>query len=111
MSKSEDEALRAKAIGERIAQARREKDGMTQRALSIKLDITERSIADWESGRTIPYKHMRRLEELLGRPASWFLYGENGASPPTATIEDIMRRLEDLESNQKEILALLKKRK
>lgn len=113
--KTEDELLRAKAIGERIARARREKDGMTQRELSLSFTppLTERSIAEWESGRVIPYKHMRDLGRLLGRPASWFLYGEEGNNGHSERSEmDEFRSLLEEHSRQlAEIITLLKKRK
>lgn len=67
---------RGREIGQRIALARRLADGMTQRELADLLGVTERSVAAYEAGDVIPYRFMRQLENLLNRPASWFLYGE-----------------------------------
>lgn len=99
MARERDEA-RAKEIGQRLALARREADGMTQRELADLIGVTERSVAAYEAGDVIPYRFMRQLESLLNRPASWILYGEEqGAeSKGQARIEE---RLD-------EILALLR---
>lgn len=71
-----EKSARAVEIGERIALARKEADGMTQRELADLLGVTERSVAAYEAGDVIPYRFMRQLESLLNRPASWILYGE-----------------------------------
>lgn len=70
------ENLNAKEVGKRIQQARLEANGMTQRELSLVLDTTERTVAEWERGGYIPYRFLQGLERNLGHPASWFLYGE-----------------------------------
>jgi PAS domain S-box-containing protein len=61
-------------IGARLAQARKQA-GLTQKALAEGLGVTRRSIQGYEAGTVVPYKHLDRLGELLGRtPAS--LLGE-----------------------------------
>lgn len=64
-------------IGRRIAQARREA-GLTQEELGQLIGVTTRSIQGYEAGSVIPYRHLRRLEEVTGKPRGWLLYGENG---------------------------------
>lgn len=71
-----EKAINAKEVGRRIAQARKESNGMTQRKLADAVGVTERSVAAWEGGETIPYRHIRALEGVLRRPAAWFLYGD-----------------------------------
>lgn len=90
--------LDAKDIGRRIAQSRKELDGMTQRELGDLVGVTERSVAAWELGEVIPYRFMRRLEEVLSRPAAWMLYGED-AQPADiqAQLNTIAERLETIE--------------
>lgn len=78
MAPSKEKDLNAVEIGRRIAQARKELDGMVQRELADLVGVTERSVAEWEIGGVIPYRHMRRLESVLGKPASWILYGDEG---------------------------------
>jgi len=98
-----EEGLRAKEIGQRIALARREAEGMTQRELADLIGVTERSVAAYEAGDVIPYRFMRKLEEVLDRPASWLLYGERSAAPAAGRDAEIIQKLD-------EILVLLRER-
>jgi transcriptional regulator with XRE-family HTH domain len=86
---------RGREIGRRIALARREADGMTQRELADLLGVTERSVAAYEAGDVIPYRFMRQLENLLNRPASWILYGEQ-QQPADEAIMRLTERVEKL---------------
>jgi transcriptional regulator with XRE-family HTH domain len=62
-------------IGRRVAQARKEA-GLTQQELADRLEVTKRSLQGYESGAVIPYRHLGRLADLLGRGAAWFLAGD-----------------------------------
>lgn len=93
--KSPQELARASEIGSRIALARREADGMTQRELADLLGVTERSVAAYEAGEVIPYRFMRQLEQLLNRPANWLLYGEVGGDGDDK-YEELVRRIDEL---------------
>jgi PAS domain S-box-containing protein len=62
-------------IGARLAQARKQA-GITQKALAESLGVTRRSIQGYEAGTVVPYKHLDRLAELLGRTHTWFLSGD-----------------------------------
>lgn len=88
-------------IGKRIAQSRLELDGMAQRELADLVGVSERSIAAWELGETIPFRHMNRLEQILQKPAAWILYGE------TAQPVDLGEQLSEIRSQLAEIRALL----
>lgn len=46
-------------IGARIAQARREADGMTQETLADALDLSVRQLQNIEAGATIPWKQLQ----------------------------------------------------
>jgi PAS domain S-box-containing protein len=72
-------------IGARLAQARKQA-GMTQKALAESVGVTRRSIQGYEAGTVVPYKHLERLGELLGRTASWFLAGEQARTVPADSI-------------------------
>jgi len=65
----------AKEIGARIAQARREA-GLTQQQLAELAPFSARSLQDYETGVTIPYRQLREIGKLLDRPIEWFLHGE-----------------------------------
>lgn len=85
-------------IGARIAQARREADGMTQETLAEALDLSVRQIQNIEAG-TIPWKHFSRLEAIFEKPLSWFLHGE----------EDPPAHLGPLEAQVAEVLSAVEK--
>jgi PAS domain S-box-containing protein len=66
-------------IGARLAQARKQA-GITQKMLGESLGVTRRSIQGYEAGSVVPYKHLDRLAELLGRTHTWFLSGDGTTS-------------------------------
>jgi transcriptional regulator with XRE-family HTH domain len=69
-------AVDARSVGRRIAQARHEAGWMTQKTLAELLCVCKRSVQAYESGTTIPYRHLHRLAQIFERPSSWFLYGD-----------------------------------
>jgi transcriptional regulator with XRE-family HTH domain len=75
-------------IGARIKLARSER-GWTQDDLAALGSFSKRSLQDYERGVTIPYRQLRELGELLGRPVIWFLYGDqsDGDADRLARIE------------------------
>lgn len=98
----------AREIGERIARARKEADGMTQEQLAETLDVSTRSVQDYEAGTTIPWKYFSRLEEIFRRPLGWFLHGEEAPQQmPTAALGD---RLDQIQKDIAELRALLENR-
>lgn len=74
-------------IGQRIRQARLEASGMTQRELGEQVGVTERSVAAWERGQVIPYRHMEALTSVLGVSSQWILHGEQEAPGSRRRIE------------------------
>ena len=80
----------ARAIGARIAQARKEA-GLTQEELAEMASFSKRSLQDYEGGTTIPYRHLREIGALTRKTPEWFLYGEEQESP------DLTNRLGALE--------------
>lgn len=93
--------LEAQAIGERIAQARREA-GLTQEEVADLATFSKRSLQDYEAGVTIPYKHMREIARLLNRPVPWFLHGDAEESIPSS-----LERLDRIEAQLAAILEAL----
>ena len=89
----------AEEIGARIALARNER-GMTQEELAGAATFSKRSLQDYETGVTIPYKHLRELSSLLGREVEWFLRGET---------EIDVDRLTGLEAQLREALERLQR--
>jgi transcriptional regulator with XRE-family HTH domain len=74
MARRTDE-FTAREIGARIAEARRER-GLTQEQLATMASFSKRSLQDYETGVSVPYRHLRELNSLLGRPVDWFLHGD-----------------------------------
>src|SRR3990167_9427701 len=85
----------AQEIGARIRQARREA-GMTQEELATVSSFSQRSLQDYESGVTIPYRHLTELAAILRRSVAWFLHGAEADRPPEedAALADRMTALE-----------------
>jgi len=83
----------AKEIGARIALARREA-GLTQEQLAELAPFSTRSLQNYERGEVIPYRQMRELSKILGRPVEWFLRGDDEEEQTTlerlAAIEDLL---------------------
>lgn len=53
-------------LGTRIAK-RRQQLRLSQEQLAELLGVNRTSVANWESGKHYPQRHIGRLEELLGR--------------------------------------------
>jgi transcriptional regulator with XRE-family HTH domain len=86
----------AKEIGARIAQARREA-GLTQEQLAELAPFSARSLQDYETGVTIPYRQLREIGRLLDRPVEWLLHGES-TEQSTELRAHLDRRLDALEA-------------
>ena len=84
----------AKEVGRRLARARRDA-GMTQKELGSLVGVTQRSVANWEAGKVVPYRHLRVIEAAVGRPAAALLYKDE-ASVQVDVILDELRALRDL---------------
>jgi predicted transcriptional regulator len=108
--------LEAKEIGRRIALARKEAGAMTQTQLAGLLNVSARSVQDYEHGITVPWRHFERLEQIFpGKSLAWFLHGE--AEPPARVDEyrdmtlrhhdELLRRLDDLREAQSRIMSRL----
>ena len=67
-----------RTVGARVNRLRREQ-GLTQGQLAEQLGVTVRTIQNYESGRIVPYRHFRALEELGHVRRGWLLDGESGA--------------------------------
>lgn len=88
--------LEAKAIGARLALARREA-GLTQEQVAEMSTVSKRSLQDYEGGVTIPYRHFRELSSIYDREVEWFLHGDREAKePPTALLEEVAASVADL---------------
>lgn len=97
---------KGREIGSRIAEARRESGGMSQTELGELVGVTIRSVQAWESGEVIPYRYLRQLESALGKPAAWFLHGEEAVVGRDEATRDILARLDKL---QKSVDAITKR--
>lgn len=79
MAEESDEYSRQ--VGQRIVEARKEfPTGMiSQRELAELVQVSERSMQAYEAGEVIPYRKMKELSEVLNRPISWILHGDDVA--------------------------------
>lgn len=99
------EQFEARAIGARIAQTRLER-GLTQEQLAEMSSFSKRSLTDYETGATIPYRHFRELSRILGKPVEWFLHGDDEepavTSQPEANAE-LLAEVREVASEVREI--------
>lgn len=72
------------AIGTRIKRAR-ERKRWTQKQLAGKIGVSQKTVDNWENGRTSPKNSIGALEDVLGVSLS-------GAPPPRPEIPDRLRR-------------------
>jgi transcriptional regulator with XRE-family HTH domain len=94
----------ARDIGERIALARRQAGAMTQEQLAELLNVSTRSVQDYEAGATIPWKHFQRLEIIFEKPLGWFLHGDDGG-PATEDLQaQILQELAELRALVQKLL-------
>ncbi len=72
----EDKSMNQETIGKFVATCRKEK-GFTQKQLAEKLNITDRAVSKWETGKSIPDAAiMLDLCKILGISANELLSGE-----------------------------------
>ena len=62
-------------IGARIAEAR-EQAGLRQEDLADILNVSTRTVQNYEAGATKPYKHLVAIAGATGRTAEWLLHGD-----------------------------------
>lgn len=71
---------------------------MTQDDLSEALNVSKRSLQDYEAGTTIPWKHFQKLSAIFNRPLEWFLHGEEPQPEPESLEDpDVIERLDRIE--------------
>jgi DNA-binding XRE family transcriptional regulator len=94
-----------RAVGKRIAIARKEAGGMTQGELADALQVSKRSVAAYEAGAVLPFRYLGRIETAVSKPKAWLLYGDEALPNPNAilarldgVLDEIVRRLDGLEN-------------
>ena len=102
----------ARQVGKRIAETRKAA-GMTQPQLADLLNLSARSVQDFEHGITVPWRYFERLEDIFGKSLSWFLRGEGDPTPPPdpdlagRRHDELMARLEELRESQRVLMSRL----
>ena len=93
-----------RAVGKRIAIARKEAGGMTQGELADALQVSKRSVAAYEAGAVLPLRHLGRIETALSKPKAWLLYGDEALPNPSAllarldgVLDEIAKRMDALD--------------
>ncbi len=91
----------AKRIGSRIVVLRAEA-GLTQQQLAEQLETTQRTVAIWEAGDSVPRKTMQvKIAQLFGLPDDYFfnfvseLQGDN-AETNDSTEKKIIKAVDDV---------------
>lgn len=103
--------LAGREIGARIAAARKQAGAMTQDELADLLGVTMRSVQNYESGDTIPWRHFKRLEEIFQCPLEWFLHGDEAAKSPS-DVDALLRqalgeRADEQDRQHEEVMAAI----
>ena len=93
-----------RAVGKRIAIARKEAGGMTQGELADALQVSKRSVAAYEAGAVLPLRHLGRIETAVSKPKAWLLYGDEALPNPSAllarldgVLDEIAKRMDALD--------------
>lgn len=89
-------------IGARIARARKMAGDMTQDELADLLNVSKRSVQDYEAGITVPWKHFQLLEDAFKKPLTWFLHGEE---PEPQLPEGLAQQLVDATAGLEVVVA------
>lgn len=102
--------MKQEMIGKFIAACRKEK-GLTQMQLAEKLNITNRAVSKWETGKSMPDASlMLHLCDILGITANELLSGERIAMEDykKRAEENLMELQEKKEKAQREYNSILK---
>ena len=92
-----------KAVGARIAQARRD-SGKTQDELADLIGVGMRQVQYYEAGDSNPYRTLRTIAEVTGRSVGWLLHGD---APTELAAEELAARLEGVEAAQARVEEVL----
>jgi transcriptional regulator with XRE-family HTH domain len=97
-------------IGDRIAQARKEK-GLRQEDLADLINVSTRTIQGYELGETGQYKRLKAISDVLDKPVEWFLHGDQSSAPATVDeIRELRGELGELREQVDQMLGLLRAR-
>lgn len=98
----------AHEVGARIAQARKEASGMTQEQLAELLNVSKRSVQDYEAGKTIPWRHFKEMGAIFRRPMEWFLHGDDDEEERDRTLAARLEALvEEAEQGRRIVIQAL----
>lgn len=99
-----------RAVGRRIAIARKEAGGMTQGELADALQVSKRSVAAYEAGAVLPFRYLGRIETAVAKPKAWLLYGDDALPNPNAilakldgVLDEIVTRLDGLDDRVEQL--------
>jgi transcriptional regulator with XRE-family HTH domain len=68
-------------VGQRLVAARKEM-GMKQVEVAELIHVSERTMHAYESDEVVPFRKLRELSEVLGRPMAWILHGDKAEQTP-----------------------------
>jgi transcriptional regulator with XRE-family HTH domain len=68
-------------IGQRLIAARKEM-GMKQAEVAELIHVSDRTMHAYESDEVVPFRKLRELSDVLGRPMFWILHGDKAEQTP-----------------------------
>lgn len=100
--------LHAEEIGARIAKARHEL-GLSQEQVADVATFSKRSLQDYETGVTIPYKQMAEIGKILKRDVAWLLHGdpEPSVQSQNGLLGEVAENVSELSDSMAEALLRL----
>lgn len=96
-------------LGERLAK-RREQLGLSQKALSQKVGVSQQSINKIESGQTRSPRNLERLAIALSVTSQWLLFGDTNSPTTLPKLDEIkesrlrVKEWESMDQEQKEFV-------
>jgi transcriptional regulator with XRE-family HTH domain len=98
------------AVRERIAGARKEA-GLRQHELAEILNVTPRTVQNWESAKhpiTPPWDRMDEISAALGVTKTWLLHGDEQPVGPVPLLQEAADGVASLLGSQEDVLGLLR---
>ena len=92
-------------VGQRLIAARKEM-GMKQAEVAELIHVSERTMHAYESDEVVPFRKLKELSELLGRPMSWILHGDKAEQTPGdlgPQLNEILGVLREIRDNLKPV--------
>jgi transcriptional regulator with XRE-family HTH domain len=78
-------------VGQRLIAARKEM-GMKQVEVAELIHVSERTMHAYESDEVVPFRKLRELSDVLGRPMFWILHGDKAEQTSGADLVPLLEK-------------------